>query len=54
MEQRVIIRHSDGREYAVLPADYERGKDGDYKGFKITSNEDGTPYEPAAPAKKKP
>lgn len=45
MAERVIIEHRDGRNYAVLPADFERGIDGDYQGFHITAYEDGRPYE---------
>lgn len=45
MSEMVLIEHRDGRSYAVLPKDFEKGADGDYKGFRITSYEDGTPYE---------
>jgi hypothetical protein len=45
MAQSVIIAHPDGRQYGVEPKAFEKGIDGDYKGFHIVSNEDGTPYE---------
>jgi hypothetical protein len=41
----VNITHPDGRTVAVLPKDFEKGADGDYKGFRITGYEDGTPYD---------
>jgi hypothetical protein len=45
-EQRYIIENDETHEqYAVLPADYEREKDGAYAGYTIVSNEDGTPVE---------
>lgn len=45
MAQMIVIQHPDGRSYAVLPADFERGIDGDYKGFKATRYESGEQYE---------
>lgn len=45
MAQPVLIRNREGAEY-VVPADaFEREAEGDYKGFRIISNEDGSKYE---------
>lgn len=52
---RVIITHpKTGEAYSVEAADFRRHKHADGrtyedKGFKITANEDGSPYEPPAP-----
>jgi hypothetical protein len=48
-KQRVVIEHKDGRSYSVLPADFKRLADSQYKGFKIVSNEDGSPYQEPKP-----
>lgn len=45
MAEMIVIEHSDGRSYAVLPADFEKGIDGDYKGFKAVAYESGEKYE---------
>lgn len=45
MADMIVIEHPDGRSVAVLPKDFERGIDGDYKGFKATRYESGEPYE---------
>lgn len=45
MSGMVKIAHRDGREYAVLPADFEKGAEGDYHGFRITGYESGEKYE---------
>lgn len=45
MAAMIRIVHPDGREYAVLPADFERGIDGDYQGFRAVAYESGEPYQ---------
>lgn len=45
MAGMVLIRHGDGREYAVNPADFEKGAEDDYKGFRVVSYEDGSKYD---------
>lgn len=45
MAEMIVIEHPDGRAFAVLPADFERGIDGDYKGFKAVAYESGEPYQ---------
>jgi hypothetical protein len=59
-ERYVIIRHKDGREYAILPADFDTknvspdGESYEAQGFKIVSYQDGEKYEaPKASAAKK-
>ena len=49
MAGMINIVHRDGREYAVLPKDFERNKDGQYDGFKAGAFESGEEYEPPAP-----
>lgn len=41
---RVLITHRDGREYSVLPGDF--AKHYEPAGFRISSYEDGSTYEP--------
>jgi hypothetical protein len=41
----VNITHPDGRRSPCCRRTSRRASDGDYKGFHIVSNEDGTPYE---------
>lgn len=41
----VIERASDGAQLAVRPSDFEKGVDGDYKGFKILHWEGGEKYD---------
>jgi len=45
MPKMVLITNHAGEEYAVLPNDFERWLDDQYKGFRITAYEDGTKYE---------
>lgn len=45
MAGMVKIAHRDGREFAVLPSDFEKGAEGDYHGFRITGWENGDKYE---------
>lgn len=47
-EKRVAIEHKDGRRYSVTPATFRSKYEG--QGFKITANEDGTPYVAPKPA----
>lgn len=44
MAERVIIEHKDGRNYAVLPADFHDIYEPE--GFKVVSYDDGSEYEP--------
>jgi len=39
------LRHHDGREIAVAPADFKKGADAEYKGFRVLGYEDGTAWE---------
>lgn len=41
----VLIRNNAGVEYAVYPARFEHEAHTTYRGFKIVSYEDGTPFE---------
>jgi hypothetical protein len=45
----VLIEHPDGRQYAMLPADFEAAKDTTKAGFKAVSYEDGSKYMPPKP-----
>lgn len=45
MADAVLIRNSEGVEYAVTPAAFEKGAETDYKGFRIVAWEDGGKYE---------
>lgn len=45
MARMVIIENREGAQYAVLPADFEKGADGEYRGFRVLSYEDGGRYE---------
>jgi hypothetical protein len=45
MASMLLISHADGRAYAVTAADFRKGADDEYKGFKIEGHEDGTPVE---------
>lgn len=45
MAGMVVIEHRDGRQYAVMPADFEKGAETDYQGFRVVSYEDGSKYE---------
>lgn len=48
----LLIRHADGREYAVRESRYhEVGKD-DYEGFRVVGYQDGTEYRPPKPEPK--
>lgn len=51
-QKRVTIVHADGREYSILPRDFDRATVhprgvGSYadQGFRIVAHEDGSPYE---------
>lgn len=48
-ERRIVIRHPDGREYAVLPSLYHEQYEP--QGFAAIVYQDGTPY---TPPKRKP
>ena len=45
MPNRVLITNHAGEQYAVLPHDFEKGADDEYKGFRITTYESGEKYD---------
>ncbi len=45
MASMLLISHSDGRQYAVTAADFRKGADDEFKGFRVDGHEDGSPYE---------
>jgi hypothetical protein len=45
MVRMVIVENRDGAQYAVAPADFERGAADQWQGFRIVSYEDGEKYE---------
>ena len=48
MAKMIEIENKQGERYAVLPRDFEKGRDDTYKGFKSIAYEDGEPYPPPA------
>ncbi len=54
MADLLIIEHRDGRSYAVSAADFRKGADDEYKGFKPLRHESGAEYEAPAKAAEKP
>ncbi len=45
MASMLVISHPDGRNYAVSAADFRKGADDEYKGFRVDGHEDGSPYD---------
>ena len=45
MASLLIISHPDGRRYAVGAADFRKGADDEYRGFRVDGHEDGSPYD---------